>query len=93
MKPIGLTLKDIKYNPFTNSTSGELKIVHLCTNCHKIATNRIAGDDNTYSIISLLNESPRLDITICNRVSYLGITLLTNDDMELIQVILFGYQY
>jgi uncharacterized Zn finger protein len=47
MEPIGLTFKK----------DGELMIVHQCLNCGKISPNRIAGDDNTYIICSLLDKS------------------------------------
>jgi hypothetical protein len=91
MRPIGLTLKDVRVNPFTNRASGELMIVHLCTNCHRVSTNRIAGDDNTYSITSLLEESKKLDSITTNRLQSLSVTLLSENDKEIIRTILFGY--
>jgi hypothetical protein len=48
MKPIGLRFKN----------DGELMIVHRCLCCGKISTNRIAGDDNCDTVISLLTEAP-----------------------------------
>jgi hypothetical protein len=83
MQPIGLTFKDRKYNPFTQKTSGELMIVHLCLECGKISYNRIAGDDNVYSVLSLLdNPNSRKDITT-----------LTLKDREQVLIGLFGYNY
>lgn len=46
MKPIGLAFKQ----------DGELMITHRCMRCGKISNNRIAGDDNTYSITSLISS-------------------------------------
>lgn len=46
MKPIDLAFKP----------DGELMIVHRCLCCGKISKNRIAGDDNTYSITNLMGN-------------------------------------
>jgi hypothetical protein len=83
MKPIGLTLKDTRYNPFTKKTSGELMLKHVCLNCGKISYNRIAGDDNPHSILSLLKESATAKDTM----------LLTLEDKEQVLIVLFGYNY
>jgi len=83
MQPIGLTLKDEKYNPFTHRTSGELMIVHLCMKCNRISCNRIAGDDYPDSILSLLEESGQTS----------GITMLTLADKEQVLTALFGYNH
>jgi DNA-directed RNA polymerase subunit RPC12/RpoP len=73
MKPIGLTLK----------LRGELMIVHECLKCGRLSPNRIAGDDNTFSIVSLLNEP--------NQQKY--IPLLTLKDREWTLAALFGYDH
>ena len=80
MKPVGLTWKDLKHNVFTKKTSGELMLVHLCLNCGKISFNRIAGDDNPYSILSLLENSEKQK----------DITLLTLEDKEQVQTAVLG---
>jgi len=54
MKPIGLTLRP----------DGEIVTVHRCLSCGKVSLNRIAGDDNPETILSLVN--PKLDIQIPN---------------------------
>ncbi len=76
MEPIGLTLKK----------DGELMIVHKCLGCSKISRNRIAGDDNTYAIASLLET----DVTKTNNYS---VELLTNNDRDEVFIILYGYNY
>jgi hypothetical protein len=75
MKPIGLSYKK----------DGELMIVHQCLNCGKISPNRIAGDDNSYNIVSLLEES--------NRPTNSNIRLLTQEDKEMVLTTLYGYDY
>ena len=74
MKPIGLTLKDIR---------GELMVVHLCLNCGKLSINRIAGDDNPHSLLSLLEL----------REGAKGIKLLVLEDKDQVLTALFGYNY
>jgi hypothetical protein len=84
MKPVGLTFKNIKINPYSGRTSGELMIVHECQNCGRISCNRIAGDDNNYSI-SCLIDNDKLDIP--------GITLLSQNDREEVLISIYGCNY
>jgi len=74
MKPIGLTLKK----------DGELMVVHKCLGCGKISKNRIAGDDNTYSIISLLEINT-------NVINQGNIELLTSCDKDYVLTVLNGH--
>jgi hypothetical protein len=76
MKPIGLSLKK----------DGELMIVHRCLGCGKISPNRIAGDDNTCVITSLL-EASTFQLNNCR------IELLTEDDKDEVFTILYGRNY
>jgi hypothetical protein len=71
MKPVGLTLK----------SDGELAVVHQCVKCGTISHNRIAGDDNSYSILSLLE----------NPIQLKRIQILTMGDKEQVLTALFGY--
>lgn len=84
MEPIGLTLKDIKQNPFTDRIMGELMVVHMCVHCGKISRNRIAGDDNEYSLLSLLEK------TEDNKYLKEDIDFLCKEDEKLVKYILFG---
>ena len=83
MQPLGLSLKDVQYNPFTKKTSGELMLVHLCRNCGKVSCNRIAGDDNPHSLLSLLGQQSEIN----------GIPLLTVKDKEQVLTAVFGYNH
>ena len=67
MKPLGLQFKK----------DGELMIVHKCLSCGKISSNRIAGDDFTDAILSLVMKQSDEN-------------LLTTANMNEIQVALFG---
>lgn len=73
MKPAGLTLK---YN-------GELSIVHQCKKCGTVSYNRIAGDDNPQTILSLLDDPIQLR----------KIQTLTIKDKEQVLTALFGYSH
>lgn len=81
MKPIGLVLKDEEYNPFTHKTSGEVMLVHYCLSCERISCNRIAGDDDSFSVLALL-ENPEHE-------KYAS--MLTQENREQVRAALFGY--
>lgn len=80
MKPIGLTYK----------SDGELMIVHLCLGCGKISSNRIAGDDNAQSIMTLLETSITLGNAISSNVRNKGVVLLTRQDEKAVHRCLYG---
>ena len=81
MKPIGLT----------QTSNGELMIVHLCLSCGKVSGNRIAGDDNPYAITCLLDEPNSLSREIIIRLTNQGIQLLTHEDRQEVLTCLYGY--
>ena len=93
MKPIALSFKNYEINPFTGRGSGELIIVHRCLNCGQISPNRIAGDDNEYQILSILEESFNLSVNQINSINVLGINLVTKSHKEDVLISLFGINY
>ena len=93
MKPIGLVFKNIEYNPFTDKSSGELMIVHLCLGCGRISCNRIAGDDNPYVVTCLLEEPAKLSKEIITGLTNQGIRLLTQDNKQEVLTALYGFCY
>ena len=93
MQPIGLTFKNIKYNPYTDKTSGELMVIHLCLNCGQISCNRIAGDDNAYTIISLLEISKTVNQNLIDKLNMVNIKLLTDNNKHKVLITLYGYDY
>jgi len=93
MQPIGLTLKNVKSNPFTGRTSGEPMIVHLCLTCGAVSKNRVAGDDMPHALIALLDKAVILDRETTDKLRRSGIQLLTSEDKPLVMPALFGYAY
>ena len=91
MQPIGLSFK--KSNSYSNQISGELMIVHHCLTCGKIAANRIAGDDDSYAILSVFNDSLTTDAAGTIHAMNLPIHLLTIEDEEKVLRSLFGNHY
>lgn len=86
MKPIGLKYKNEKENPFTGRVTGEIMIVHKCTNCSHLSCNRVAGDDDPCEIIKLLGIES-------NKEKLNNIRLLTSRNKKEVLISLFGYNY
>lgn len=82
MQPVGLTLKRIpkKYG----DTSGELMLVHCCTECGKLSINRIAADDDSDVMLALLDTPDHAKLMAA------GIQPLTAADFARVQEQLFG---
>jgi hypothetical protein len=93
MKPIGLAFKKPKPNSYSNQPGGELMIVHHCLNCGKIAANRIAGDDDSFAILVIFNDSLTTDTAVAIQAMNLPIRLLTIEDEEQVLRGLFGNNY
>ena len=93
MKPIAIAFKDYNINPFTNRGGGELMIIHQCLCCGKLSSNRIAGDDNEYQILSLLRESVNLVSIILTQVIKLGLEPITTSNNEEAYISLLGTNY
>jgi hypothetical protein len=93
MKPVGLKHKNPEVNPYTGRACGELMIAHLCLGCGHISCNRIAGDDNTYTLTCLLDEPVKLNNKIITRLTSQGIRLLTQEDKPEVLSTLYGYSY
>jgi hypothetical protein len=89
MRPIGLTLKRSR-NKYAASASGELMLVHQCTDCQRISINRIAADDVPETIMEVfeasLTEKVRLDIQALTN----GIYLLAKENMDTVYQQLYG---
>jgi hypothetical protein len=93
MMPIGLTFKGITYNLYAEKSSGEIMVVHACLTCGRISSNRIAGDDNAYAVIKLLEESGKQNTEIITRLTGLRIRLLSLENRDQILIALFGKNY
>lgn len=93
MKPIALSFKNYEVNPFTSRGSGELMLVHQCLNCGQISPNRIAGDDNEYQILSILEDSFKLDASLKDKIKNLGINIISLENKDEVLISLFGINY
>ncbi|MDK2981074.1 MAG: hypothetical protein PWQ55_1421 [Chloroflexota bacterium] len=93
MQPIGLALKSGKINRYGSDSGGEIMLVHYCLSCGKVSCNRIAGDDNAYSILKLLGGETEIDPTLLAIIEENNIDLLTKADEEMVMRALFGNAY
>lgn len=89
MRPVGLTLKE-RHKKYGTNHQGELMLVHCCTECGKVAINRIAADDFIPVIVNVYQDSNRMSNELRFIVQQQGITLLTEPDEELVRHRLFG---
>ena len=93
MKPIALTVKKEGKDKYGKEKIGELMLVHRCCNeeCQKVSINRIAGDDDTHSILQVYTDSLKLDETWKEKlISEHGINVLEKRDEEVVNTQLFG---
>ncbi len=88
MQPIGLTLKATQ-NRY-RADSGELMLIHLCSDCGSLAINRIAADDIPETILDVFEASLGMQLAMQNWVAGDGIRLLRADDAHLVLERLFG---
>jgi len=82
MRPAGLTQKRTqkRYDP----GSGELMLVHYCTECDRISINRLAADDDPDLVFAVFERSLAADPIPCE------IEVLDLSSRELVHTQLFG---
>ncbi len=85
MVPVGLTLKNSR-DKYSHNRQGELMLVHRCEACGAFSINRIAADDNPYTLLTLLPCTHHL-VQACLAQ---GIVLLNVADRPRLQAMLFG---
>ena len=89
MRPVGLTLKRSR-NKYASAVSGELMLVHLCTECDRISINRIAADDVPEMIIEVFEASLTESVWLIQQNKDLGIKLLGDESFEIVYRQLYG---
>lgn len=89
MQPVGLTTKRCR-NKYASERSGELMIIHWCTDCETIVINRVAADDCTAALCEIFMQSSALDASLLDRLSGDDIDMLTTRDQALVWRRLFG---
>jgi hypothetical protein len=93
MEPIGLTLKNSGRNKYAQSYSGEVMLVHYCLTCGKISCNRIAGDDNAYSVLNLLKNWKEPEMFVLAKLDELNIQLLSPSCEAIVSRAMLGNNY
>ena len=88
MRPIGLTFKRER-NRYAASL-GDLMIVHQCSDCGKFSLNRIAADDDSTMILTVLERSPVLTSELLVYLKHEGIELVFSDRVTEVQKQLVG---
>lgn len=88
LKVIGLTYKNEGVDKYGKSRQGELMLIHNCLSCGKLSINRIAADDNTDLILSLLDSELPKDKA--EKLKTSGIQPLDTSDSDQVKTLLFG---
>jgi hypothetical protein len=83
MEPIGLTIKQ-RQKKYGNGRTGELMLIHRCSECGKLSINRVAGDDLTERIMEVFNISTEMDSHTQENLVASGIRPLAVAECELV---------
>jgi hypothetical protein len=89
MQPIGLTVKQNR-NRYAAGWTGELMLVHCCSECGKLSINRIAGDDQAERLMEIFHASLGLEQTTRHNLKENGIRLLDGQTAWLVERQLIG---
>jgi DNA-directed RNA polymerase subunit RPC12/RpoP len=90
MQPLGLALKHTP-KKYSRPGSGELMLVHVCTDCGRIALNRIAADDDVDQLLETFERSFSLDRFSRRNLADAGIRILARSDGDLVRASLLGW--
>jgi DNA-directed RNA polymerase subunit RPC12/RpoP len=89
MRPIGLTLKNDR-NKYAAAPSGELMVVHRCTDCGALSINRIAADDGAEILLEIFHSSRQMERRDQRALEQAGIRILVRNDWGIVSRRLFG---
>lgn len=89
MRPVGLTLKQ-RHKKYASEDSGELMLIHRCSDCGKVSINRIAADDDYDRIMEVYEKSIREQDQIRKEIENQPIRLLGPNDRSIVQRQLWG---
>lgn len=89
MAPVGLTFKRSR-DKYARDRSGELMIVHRCTDCGALSINRIAADDDPVCLLAALTQPVGTRGTLQSACARQGIRLLAEADRPLVLTRLYG---
>jgi hypothetical protein len=84
MDAIALSTKKEADNLYASKSEfgayGELMLVHCCSGCGHLRINRLAADDNSFSVLNLFNRSLAMSDEQTSLLTKAGITPLTKND-------------
>jgi hypothetical protein len=89
MQPIGLTIKQVK-KKYARPDSGELMLVHLCSDCGKVSINRIAADDVPERVMEVFDASLKMPPDLRQKLESEGIRVLGESDRKIVREQLYG---
>jgi DNA-directed RNA polymerase subunit RPC12/RpoP len=89
MRPLGLTFKRAN-KKYDQLGSGEIMLVHICTDCGRISLNRIAADDDVDCLLETFERSLGLDLSTRSNLERSGIQLSNVMDEDSVCLALLG---
>ena len=92
MQPVGLTLKFTK-KKYAQASSGELMLVHRCSECAKISINRIAADDVSEAIMEVFDVSISLPFELREQIRENRIKLISGKNIDQVYQQLYGQTF
>jgi hypothetical protein len=88
MQPLALTAKRCK-NKYGHGR-GELMLVHMCIDCGDVSINRIAADDDAWTLLEVFGASSALPARTRDLLLSNGIDILPPGSLPQLQLQLFG---
>jgi DNA-directed RNA polymerase subunit RPC12/RpoP len=89
MRPLGLTFKQA-HKKYSQAGTGEMMLVHICTDCGRVSLNRIAADDDVDGLLETFERSLGLDWRTRLGLAQSGIHLANVMEESLVRLVLFG---
>ncbi len=92
MQPVGLSRKPgrNKYARFASHASGELLLVHLCSECGRVSLNRLAADDDPEQVEAVFRAASHLDLETRSRLALAQVSLLAESELGFVREQLYG---
>ncbi len=84
MQPVGLAMKPGR-NKYRSQATGELMVIHRCSECGKLSINRLAADDRADRLMDIYHRSAGAEISLLRQLELDGIRMLTGEDLWLVK--------
>lgn len=89
MQPVGLSRKPGR-NKYASRQSGELLLVHLCSECGRVSLNRLAADDDPANVEAVFHAASHLDLEMRARLAIAQVRLLDESNLASVRAQLYG---